>query len=144
MSWATARQRVREAGFSSEKKRSIQFGPFEQHEERHEGDRHRREHNRHHALRDGEGRPRDAEQLRCPALTQRLSRLVDEVVLALEEPEPAAALRQVVEVVGDLVREVVHLVDQSGNEQPADQCDGDECADEDDPGREAAPLEPVL
>src|SRR5919109_783426 len=117
---------------------------LEQHEERQEDDRHRREHRIHDTPRQRERRPGETEQLRGTAFSERLARLVDEVVLRLQEPEPAAAFGEVVQVVGDLVREVVHLVDQRRDEQPADQRDSDQRGDEDDPGRDTTPLDASL
>jgi hypothetical protein len=54
------------------------------------------------------------------------------VVLRLQKPETAAALRDVVQVVGHLVREVVDLVDDSRDEQesdPDERCKGGEIDD---------------
>ena len=45
------------------------------------------------------------------------------MVLRLEEAQPPAALGQVVDVVGHVVREVVDLVDERWDEKPADQRD---------------------
>ena len=57
-----------------------------------------------------------------PPLSASRIRL-DEVVLRLQEAEPAAALRQVVEVVRHLLREVVHLVDERRDEEEGDSDD---------------------
>src|SRR5439155_23106299 len=69
---------------------------LEQHKEGHKGDRDCREHCVDNTSCEGERGTRDAEQLRGAAFLQRLPGLVDEVVLRLEEAEPAATLRQVV------------------------------------------------
>jgi hypothetical protein len=92
---------------------------LEEHEERHEGDRDRREHDVDHALRESQRRPGDAEELDATGV-QRLPGLVDKVVLGLEEPEPTAALRQVVQVVRNLPGEVVHLIDERRDEEESD------------------------
>src|SRR5207237_7452396 len=78
---------------------------LEQHEEGHERDRHDARDDRDHALRDGEGRGREAEDLVRAVVPQRLPDLLDDVVLRLEEAETAAALREVVHVSGDGVDE---------------------------------------
>ena len=54
-----------------------------------------------------------------PVADRALDPLLD-VVLRLEEPEPAAAVRDVVHVVRELADELVHLVDERRDEREAD------------------------
>ena len=56
----------------------------------------------------------------APPLWSALARLVDEVVLRLQEAEPAASRRDLVQVVRHVVREVVHLRDERRDEERAD------------------------
>ena len=56
--------------------------------------------------------PGEPEQTLRAALVHLLAHLLDDVVLALEEAEPAAAVRQVVHVAGQRLDEAVHLVDE--------------------------------
>ena len=65
---------------------------------------------------------------------------LDDVVPRLEEAEPAAALRQVVDVVRHLVREAVHLVDERRDEERGEPDDDGERDEERDARREPAPL----
>ena len=67
-----------------------------------------------------ERRAGKAEELLRAAVLHLLADLLDDVVLALEEPEPAAAVRQVVHVVRQRLDEAVHLVDQLRDERRAD------------------------
>ena len=74
--------------------------------------------------------------------------LLLDVVLRFEEAEPAAPVRDVVDVVGGLVHELVHLVDERRNEQEPDR---DEESEREQRGHsdgaaalgQAVPLEPV-
>ena len=59
-----------------------------------------------------ERRAGEAEHLRGAAVLDLLAHLLDDVVLRLEEAEPPAAVRQVVDVVRQRLHEPVHLVDQ--------------------------------
>ena len=60
------------------------------------------------------------------------------MVLRLEEAEPAAAVRQVVDVVRERLHEPVHLVDQLRHERRADADDDHEQQQVGDPDRRAA------
>ena len=55
----------------------------------------------------------------APPFFDLLAHLLDDVVLALEEPEPAASMGQVVHVAGSRLGEAVDLVDQLRNERRA-------------------------
>src|SRR6266480_5067348 len=95
-------------------------GALEEHEEGHEGDRDRGDHDGDYALGDVDRDARDAEDLRRPA---RLDRLLDpllDVVLRLEEAEPAASVRDIVDVARELVDELVELVDEGRDDREAD------------------------
>ncbi len=70
--------------------------------------------------------------------------LVDQVVLGLEEPEPAAALRQVVQVIRNLPGEVVHLIDERRDEEQCDPDGGAKRHEVDDPRRDPATLDAPL
>ena len=106
--------------------RKEQVGPFdpafplEQHEERQEDDRHRRSDHGDHALRDGDRGARKPEHLLRAAVLDLFTHLLDHVVLALQEPESTASMRQVVHVVRGRLGEAVDLVDQLGHEGRAD------------------------
>src|SRR6478672_6518748 len=67
-----------------------------------------------------------------------LTHLLDDVVLALEEPEPAAAVRQVPHVIGGRLDEAVHLVDQLRDEGRSDRDDHREHEQVGDPDRQPA------
>ena len=84
------------------------------------------------ALRHRQRRAREAEHAAGAALLDRLAHLLDDVVVALEEAEPAPALGQVVDVAGDRVCEVVHLAHEGGNEGRGDPDDHEDRADEND------------
>ena len=72
------------------------------------------------------------------ALLDRLPGALDDVVVALEEAEPAAAARDVVDVARHGVGEVVHLAHERRHERRRDPDDEEDRADEDDPDRGAA------
>ena len=116
---------------------------FEEHEEGHEDDRDRAEHDVDDALRDGERGSGEAEDPARAALVHLLAHLLDDVVLGLEEAEPAAAARQVVDVVGGLVDEGVHLVDERRDEQGSQPDDAERDAEVGDPDRGAAAVDAV-
>ena len=100
--------------------------PLEQHEERQEDDRHRRRDDRDDALGDRERRAGKPEHLLRAAVLHLLLDLLDDVVLALEEAEPSAPVRQVVDVVRERLDEAVDLVDQLRDERRADRGDHDD------------------
>ena len=94
--------------------------PLEQHEERHEDDRDRGHDDRDHALGDGDRDARKPEHLRRAAVPDRVLDPFLDVVLRLEEAEASAAVGEVVRVVGQLVHELVGLVDERRDEREAD------------------------
>ena len=106
--------------------------PFEQHEQGQERDRERRDDRGDDALRDGERGPRDPEHPRGAALGEGLADALGDLVLALEEAEAAAAGRQVLDVAGHGVDEVVHLRDDRRDDRGAERHDPQDRADEDD------------
>ena len=71
----------------------------------------------------GAGEP---EHPRRPSLLNLLAHLLDDLVLALEEPKASASVRQVVNVVRERLNEAVHLVDELRNERRTDREDHDE------------------
>jgi hypothetical protein len=94
--------------------------PLEQHEERHEEDRDRRDDDRDDAPGHRDGYARKAKHLRRATLLDgRLDPFLD-VVLRLEEAEPATPVSHVVHIVGELLDEVVDLVDECRHEEEAD------------------------
>ena len=86
--------------------------------------------------------PDSAEQLLRAAVVDLLAHLLDDVVLRLEEAEPPLALRQVVDVAGTRVDELVHVVDERRDEERADAGDDERSrAGTPIPGGEAAALD---
>ena len=71
----------------------------------------------------------------APPRLDRVPDLLDDVVLRLQEAEPALALGQVVDVAGDGLDEVVDLVDERRDEGVADPGDRRDRQDVGDPGR---------
>ncbi len=112
--------------------------PLEQHEEGHEDDRERRDHAGDDALRDGERGPGADRQTSDAAVVDRGLDLLDDVVPGLEEAEPSPPVRQVGDVVGDLAREAVDLVDERRNEGGGEPGDDGEREHEDDACRRSA------
>ena len=70
--------------------------------------------------------PERPSTLRGAAFVHLLANLLDDVVLRLQESEPAATVRQVVDVVRCRLDEPVHLVDQLGRERCSDRNDHDQ------------------
>ena len=83
--------------------------------------------------------PETPSSLGRPALRDRLPHPLGDLVLALEEPERAAARGQVLDVARDGVDEVVHLGDDDRDDRGAECGDREDRADEDDRDREPAP-----
>ena len=75
------------------------------------------------ALRHRERRAREAEDVAGATLLDASRTRSTMWYVALEEAEPAAALREVVDVVGHLLSELVHLIDELRDDEPADQTD---------------------
>ncbi len=96
---------------------------FEQHEQRQEGDRDDGDHGIENALRQAQRRVREAEDSADAALLDRFPCLFDDLVVALEKPEPASSPGEVVDVAGNRIREIVDLADQRRNKR---RCDPDD------------------
>ena len=84
----------------------------------------------------------------APPLSICSLHLLDDVVLRLEEAEPAPSLRDVVDVAGHGVDELVHVVDERRDEQRADGRDAEQDEQERDrrceaAAADAAPLQPA-
>ena len=112
--------------------------PLEQHEERQERDRDDGDDGVEDALRQREGGVREPEDAAGAALLDRLARPLDDVVVALEEAEPAAPAGEVVDVAGHRVGEVVDLAHERRHEGRGDPDDDEDRADEDDADRRPA------
>ena len=108
---------------------------LEQHEQRQERDRDDGDDGVENALRQREGGVREAEDATGATLLDRLSCPLDDVVLALEEAEPAAAAGEVVDVPRNGVGEVVDLAHERRHEGRGDPDDDQDRADEDDADR---------
>ena len=106
--------------------------PLEQHEQRQERDRDDGDDGVENALRQREGGVREAEDAAGAALLDRLACPLDDVVLALEEAEPAAPAGEVVDVAGNGVGQVVDLAHEGRHERRGDPDDDEDRADEDD------------
>ena len=90
--------------------------------------------------------PERPEQLLRAAVVDLLAHLLDDVVLRLEEAEPALALRDVVDVSRRRVDELVHVVDERRDEECAERREGEKHEQERGSRREpaaadAAPLQ---
>ncbi len=79
-----------------------------------------------------EGGVREPEDAAGAALLDRLARPLDDVVLTLEEAEPAAPAGEIVDVAGHGVGEVVDLPHERRHERRGDPDDDEDRADEDD------------
>ena len=91
---------------------------------------------------------RQSEHSLRAAVVDLLPDLLDDVVFRLEEAEPAPALRDVVDVAGHGVDELVHVVDERRDEQRADGRDAEQDERNATVAREAAavdaaPLQPA-
>ncbi len=80
-----------------------------------------------------QSRVREAEHAADAALLDRLPRPFDDLVLPLEEAEPAAAAGEVVDVPRDRVGEVVDLAHEGWHERGGDPDDHEDRAHEHDP-----------
>ena len=88
-------------------------------------------------FRDGERSAGQSEHSLRAAVVQLLPDLLDDVVLRLEEAEPAPALRDVVDIAGHGVDELVHVVDERRDEERADGRDAEHDEQERERRREA-------
>ena len=117
--------------------------PLEQHEEGHEDDRQGRRHRGEDALRDRDRGARTDRELADTAALHGMLDALDDVVARLEEAKTPATLREVVDVIRNLVREVVHLVDERRDEEREQAAHHRERHDERDSGGEAATRDAV-
>ena len=105
---------------------------FEEHEEGHEDDRHGGDDRGDDPLRDRDRGAGEAEQLRGATRFDGVPNPLGDVVLRLQEAEPTAAMRDVVDVAGERVREAVHLADERRDEerrQGGDRCESEQQRD---------------
>ena len=114
-------------------------GALQQHEERQERDRDDGDHRVEDALRHGESGARKAEHPSDAALLDRFSRPFDDLIVALEEAEPASTAREIVDVARHSIGEIVDLAHERRHERRGDPGDHEDRTDEDDPdGRTTA------
>src|SRR5439155_8829956 len=96
------------------------------------------DHRRDDPLRDRDGGAGEAEDPRRAALTDGIPDMLGDVVFALEEAEPAPPVGDLVDVVGELVDEAVHLGDELWDKEGADGLDHDQDDEKRQPAGEAA------